>query len=388
MKYSNLGFSKFISLPLCLLSSFFVGVSLHAADPVSLKLEIGRALDKGVAWLNGEQNATSGNWGVAEYPALTGLALRATLGHPDPSVVGKFSKNQKAGFDFILSKVQSDGGIYGKGLASYNTSICMMALLQSKDPSYEQVVRNARKFLINQQSDFDKKGEADNVFDGGVGYGSRWAHSDLSNTHLAMEALFYANKSLKSKEGDELDLDWDAAIAFVQKCQNLPGSNKEKWVSGHKDDRGGFVYFPGSSMAGERKGKDGSIALRSYGSMSYAGLLSFIYAEMKENDPRLVAVRDWLRAHYTIKENPGMGEQGLYYYYHTMAKALSLSGIKEIKDGEGKMRDWRKELALELLNQQDPKGFWMNENGRWWERDPILVTAYALLSLERVYYSL
>jgi len=388
MKYSNLGFSKFLSLPLCLLSSFFVGVSLHAADPVSLKLEIGRALDKGVAWLNGEQNATSGNWGVAEYPALTGLALRATLGHPDPSVVGKFSKNQKAGFDFILSKVQSDGGIYGKGLASYNTSICMMALLQSKDPSYEQVVRNARKFLINQQSDFDKKGEADNVFDGGVGYGSRWAHSDLSNTHLAMEALFYANKSLKSKEGDELDLDWDAAIAFVQKCQNLPGSNKEKWVSGHKDDRGGFVYFPGSSMAGERKGKDGSIALRSYGSMSYAGLLSFIYAEMKENDPRLVAVRDWLRAHYTIKENPGMGEQGLYYYYHTMAKALSLSGIKEIKDGEGKMRDWRKELALELLNQQDPKGFWINENGRWWERDPILVTAYALLSLERVYYSL
>ena len=103
--------------------------------------------------------------------------------------------------------------------------------------------------------------------------------------------------------------------------------------------------------------KDGSIALRSYGSMSYAGLLSFIYAEMKENDPRLVAVRDWLRAHYTIKENPGMGEQGLYYYYHTMAKALSLSGIKKIKDGEGKMRDWRKELALELLNQQDPKGF-------------------------------
>ena len=388
MKYSDLGFCKFLSFPLCLLSSLFLGVSLHAADPVSLKLEIGRALDKGVAWLNGEQNATSGNWGVAEYPALTGLALRATLGHPDPSVVGKFSKNQKAGFDFILSKVQSDGGIYGKGLASYNTSICMLALLQSKDPSYEQVVRNARKFLINQQSDFDKKGVADNVFDGGVGYGSRWAHSDLSNTHLAMEALFYANKSLKSKEGDELDLDWDAAIAFVQKCQNLPGSNKEKWVSGHKDDRGGFVYFPGSSMAGERKGKDGSIALRSYGSMSYAGLLSFIYAEMKENDPRLVAVRDWLRAHYTIKENPGMGEQGLYYYYHTMAKALSLSGMKEIKDGEGKMRDWRKELAFELLNQQDPKGFWMNENGRWWERDPILVTAYALLSLERVYYSL
>ena len=36
--------------------------------------------------------------------------------------------------------------------------------------------------------------------------------------------------------------------------------------------------------------------------MSYAGLLSFIYAEMDSNDPRVVAVRDWLTKHYTIKE--------------------------------------------------------------------------------------
>jgi squalene-hopene/tetraprenyl-beta-curcumene cyclase len=359
-----------------------------AADNLSLKLEIGRALDKGVTWLNGEQNASSGNWGEPEYPALTGLALRATLGHPESTLVAKFAKNQKAGFDFIMSKVQSDGGIYGKGLASYNTSICMMALLQAKDAKYEETIRKARKFLINQQADFDKKGELDNTFDGGVGYGSRWAHSDLSNTHLAMEALFYAKHSLKSKEGDELDLDWDAAIAFVQKCQNLPKTNKEKWVSKHEDDRGGFVYFPGSSMAGERESVNGAKALRSYGSMSYAGLLSFIYAEMKEGDPRLVAVRDWLKTHYTIEENPGMGQQGLYYYYHTMAKALTLSGIEEIKDSSGKKRDWRKELALEILNQQNPKGFWLNENGRWWERDPVLVTSYALLALERVYYSL
>ena len=388
MKYPNSRFSLLIRSFCIPVAILVVLAQAKAADNLSLKLEIGRALDKGVTWLNGEQNASSGHWGTAEYPALTGLALRATLGHPESTMVGKFAKNQKTGFDFLMSKVQSDGGIYGKGLASYNTSICMMALLQAKDAKYEETIRKARKFLINQQADFDKKGELDNTFDGGVGYGSRWAHSDLSNTHLAMEALFYAKHSLKSKEGDELDLDWDAAIAFVQKCQNLPGSNKEKWVSEHKDDRGGFVYFPGSSMAGERESKNGSKALRSYGSMSYAGLLSFIYAEMKEDDPRLLAVREWLQAHYSIKENPGMGEQGLYYYYHTMAKALSLSGIKLIKDAEGKERDWRKELALELLNKQDSKGYWINENGRWWERDPILVTSYALLALERVYYSL
>ena len=372
----------------CLLCIAYGFNPLLADQSTSIKLEIERALGKGVKWLNQEQNASSGHWGEADYPALTALALRATMGHPDPSLVKRYSSNQKKGFSFLLSNVQSDGGIYGKGLACYNTSICMMAFLQSKNAEYEEIIQTARRFLVNQQSDFDQKGIGDNTFDGGVGYGSRWAHSDLSNTHLAMEALFYAKKSLQSKEGEDLDLDWDAAISFVSKCQNLSSSNKEKWVSAHKEDEGGFVYFPGSSMAGEREREDGSVALRSYGSMSYAGLLSFIYAEMDNSDPRLKAVREWLEKNYNIKENPGMGQQGLYYYYHTMAKALSLSGIKTVVDKNGKKRDWRKELALELLNKQNPKGYWLNENGRWWERDPILVSAYALLALERVYYSL
>ena len=28
-----------------------------------------------------------------------------------------------------------------------------------------------------------------------------------------------------------------------------PQSNTEEWVSVHKEDHGGFVYFPGKSMA-------------------------------------------------------------------------------------------------------------------------------------------
>ena len=68
-----------------------------------------------------------------------------------------------------------------------------------------------------------------------------------------MEALYYAKKTLENKEDEDLDLDWDAAISFVTKCQNLPSTNSEKWVSKHKDDKGGFVYFPGSSMAEREK---------------------------------------------------------------------------------------------------------------------------------------
>ena len=353
-----------------------------------MKHEIERSLDLGLDWLNKEQNKSSGNWGLEEYPALTGLAVRSFLGHPSVQDPEKYKKTIDSGLGFIRSKVQSDGGIYGKGLASYNTSISMMAMMQAKKDEDEIIIEKARKFLVNQQSDFDRKGEADNVFDGGVGYGSRWAHSDLSNTHLAMEALFYAKKSYQNNEGDFADLDWDAAISFVSKCQNLPSTNNEKWVSKDEDDLGGFVYFPGSSMAGERENANGSIALRSYGSMSYAGLLSFIYAEMEANDPRVIAVREWLSEHYTIKENPGMGPQGLFYYYHTMAKALSLSGIRTIKDGDGKSKDWGRELSLHLINLQSKDGSWTNENGRWWEKDPVLVTSYALLTLERIYYIL
>jgi squalene-hopene/tetraprenyl-beta-curcumene cyclase len=357
-------------------------------ENLSLKLEIERSISMGLSWLDQEQNKTSGNWGLEEYPALTGLAVRSILGHPSRDIPQKYEKTIGKGLGFIRNSVQSDGGIYGKGLASYNTSICMMALMQAKGKSDEGIIKNARKFLVNQQSDFDKKDITDNVFDGGVGYGSRWAHSDLSNTHLAMEALFYAKKTFQNEEGDIMDLDWDAAISFVSKCQNLPTTNQEKWVSEHPDDRGGFVYFPGSSMAGEREETNGSIALRSYGSMSYAGLLSFIYAEMDSADPRIVAVRKWLSNNYTIKENPGMGPQGLYYYYHTMSKALSLSGISVLKDQDGKEQDWRKELSLHLLNLQSKDGSWMNDNGRWWERDPVLVSSYALLTLERIYYTL
>ena len=170
------------------------------ANNLSIKQEIERALDSGLNWLNLEQNKSSGQWGLEEYPALTGLAVRSFLGHPSQSSLQKYKKTVDKGLNFVRTKVQSDGGIYGKGLASYNTSICMMALMQAKFSEDRSIISSARKFLVNQQSDFDRKGTADNVFDGGVGYGSRWAHSDLSNTHLAMEALFMQRKPSRKRK--------------------------------------------------------------------------------------------------------------------------------------------------------------------------------------------
>lgn len=76
--------------------------------------------------------------------------------------------------------------------------------------------------------------------------------------------------------------------------------------------------------------------MRSYGSMSYAGLLSYIYADLKPTDPRVTAVLDWLRDNYTLDENPGLGAQGLYYYYELMTKALTACHVDtlELKNGK------------------------------------------------------
>jgi squalene-hopene/tetraprenyl-beta-curcumene cyclase len=118
--------------------------------------------------------------------------------------------------------------------------------------------------------------------------------------------------------------------------------------------------------------------------MSYAGLKSYIYANLKKDDPRVVAAVNWLKRNYTLNENPSLGGQGLFNYYHTFAKALTAYGDDTFTDAEGKVHDWRHEFMGKLVSLQKQEGFWVNENGRWWENDPVLVTSYSLLALEIV----
>jgi squalene-hopene/tetraprenyl-beta-curcumene cyclase len=177
-------------------------------------------------------------------------------------------------------------------------------------------------------------------------------------------------------------LNWKAAIHFVQSCQNLPAYNSEKWASNDAQNKGGFIYLPGRSNGGTTNLPDGRVALRSYGSISYDGLLSYIYADLKFDDPRVAAVVDWLRGNFTVEENPGMGQQGIYYYYFVMAKGLALYGADEFKTKAGENVNWREQLALKLMNRQSADGSWINGNARWWEKDPVLDSACALLTLE------
>jgi squalene-hopene/tetraprenyl-beta-curcumene cyclase len=95
------------------------------------------------------------------------------------------------------------------------------------------------------------------------------------------------------------------------------------------------------------------------------------------------AAYNWIRQNYDLKSNPGMAkpEEGLYYYYHTFAKALDAVGKPELIDAKDAKHDWRQELTAELISRQKPDGSWVNDADRWMEGDPNLVTAYSLLAL-------
>src|SRR5262249_22084515 len=156
------------------------------------------------------------------------------------------------------------------------------------------------------------------------------------------------------------------ALKFISRCQNYP--NKEKGndqafaAKTSKDDRGGFVYTPLDPDDQKHKTPEGG--LRSQGAMTYAGLKSFLYAGVTKNDPRVKAALDWIRRHYTLEENTGLGQAGLYYYYSTFAKAMNALGEDRFKDAAGKEHDWRKELFEALKKRQRADGSFINKGDR------------------------
>jgi squalene-hopene/tetraprenyl-beta-curcumene cyclase len=247
--------------------------------------------------------------------------------------------------------------------------MCLAAA--NNDKRYDKTIKNAEKFLKGLQWDGEEGHDPSSPFYGGAGYGNS-KRPDLSNTSFLIDALKAAGTGAE-------DESLKKALIFVSRCQNLESEHNTTEFSAKNPD-GGFYYTPaagGQSQAG--KTPEGG--LRSYGSMTYAGLKSMIFAGVGPDDPRVQAATKWLQKNYDVKSNPNMGDAGLYYYYHTFAKALDALGQDIFVDADGKKHDWRAELRAELISRQNPDGSWLNDNNRWLENDPNLVTGYALLTL-------
>jgi squalene-hopene/tetraprenyl-beta-curcumene cyclase len=344
----------------CLNGSFIYADEAKLELSSTQKDEIKSSVDRGLKFLRSVQKP-DGSWD--NHPGLTALAVSAFMRSPRKYTEedGPFIRNA---LQYLAGLAKQDGSIYADSLPNYNTALCLGALSLSDNPEYKSVIEKAQDFLVKLQCAEAVGYNKEDKFYGGIGYGSD-ERPDLANLGFALEALKSSGLSEESKV-------WENATQFIQRCQNRSESNDQAWAA----NDGGFVYSPGDSKAG---------ATESYGSMTNTGITSFFYANVKKGDPRIEDAFKWIEKHYTLKENPNMGKQGLYYYYHTLAKALHHYGQPVINDSHGKPHVWKEELAKKLVSLQRTEGHWVNENKRWWEGNKILVTSHAVMALSYLY---
>jgi squalene-hopene/tetraprenyl-beta-curcumene cyclase len=330
---------------------------------------VAAARRQGVEFLRTTQ-ADDGSWTSSTAPGVSGLITTAVLKSgvsPADPMVDKALRH-------LATFIQKDGGIYESKSdhRNYETSICLMAFQAANVKGrFDKEVADARDFLKKLQWDESEEVKPDDVRFGGAGYG-RSQRPDLSNTAFLLEAL-------KAAGVGPDDPAMKNAVVFVSRCQNLESEHNTTPFASKVND-GGFYYTPaagGNSQAGPTDNG----GLRSYASMTYAGLKSMIYAGVDQKDPRVQAAFKWIQKHYALDENPGMGQAGLFYYYHTFAKALDTMNVKLLEDASRKKHDWRTELTSHLLSLQKENGGWVNPEKKWMEGDPNMATAYSLLTL-------
>lgn len=316
--------------------------------------ELARELiTKASAYLLAQQDSKSGGWSVPPegvqrpaFPAITALALRGlleptagmeTTDPADPAIAKAVA--------YMLSFQQKDGGIYDRILPSYNTAISLSALALIDDPKAKAAIKPAQDFLKKLQWSETTDptlggGEAAQVVDknhpfyGGIGYGQH-GRPDLSNLSFMIEGLHDTGVS-----GEDAAM--RRALVFLSRVQMLDDANDMPYADGSR--QGGFIYATGTNKDNQAIGQSQAMApieetlddgtkvsrLRAYGSMTYAGFKSLIYAGLKRNDPRVLAAMEWIGNNYTLEENPGLGTDGMYYYFLMFSRALEASGQEQI----------------------------------------------------------
>jgi squalene-hopene/tetraprenyl-beta-curcumene cyclase len=334
-----------------------VGADTDNLLPDALRQVFQQSLDRGLTYLRQTQQA-DGSW--QHHPGLTAVVATGFLLYPGGMPATHRAAIDKA-LDFVVSFAKADGGIYQRDTPNYNTAVAIMALVASGKPGYRPLIDRAQAFLTKFQVDEEEGYSKADKFYGGVGYGAD-LRPDLANLQFALQALKASGLAADHAA-------WGKAITFLERTQNRSESNDQAWAG----NDGGFVYYPGFSYAGET---------HSYGSMTLAGVLSFSYANVDKQDPRVQDALRWIRRHYSVDENPGLHNKMLYYYYMVFAKALYIYNEPMIVDADGVTHNWRRDLGLKLVDLQYPEGYWVNDDPSWWMDNKDLVTAFTAIALD------
>jgi squalene-hopene/tetraprenyl-beta-curcumene cyclase len=323
---------------------------------------------KGLVWLRTRQ-LSDGSW--RSNVGVTSLVALAFLN----AGYNETTTNVRDAIKCILRNVRSDGAIYEtSSWATYETSLAILPLVATHNSSYSAIIENAKNWLVRCQWDEGEGITKDDWRYGGFGYYMGY-RPDLSNTQFAALALDAAGLPKDHPL-------WSKLQVFLHRCQkvNFPinvtidGSiyTVQPWnyagTTGGYD--GGFLYLPGSNpyIGGAP----------SMGAMTGAGLWCLFLSGVPRTDRRVTEAINWVINHYTWDTNPNSAGYRRYYYYLSMAKALTLYGEKIIGG-----HDWYQELYIKITSEMicagEYQAYW---NPSQEDYAPELPTAYAILALQ------
>ena len=297
---------------------------------------------------------------------VSAVATAALLRQPGVPRAMLMDAGGTKALDAIVKLAKPDGGIYDKIVPHYITAVSVMALVAGGRPQDKPLVEKGRRFLADHLWDESEGIKPNDKWYGGIGYGG--SSPDRRADIISLE---YALRAMKEAELPAEDAAWEKAIKFLQRTQNNSETNDQGWAS----NDGGFVYYPGFTYH-----SDGGT--KSYGSATYAGVMSYAWANVKKDDARVKAVLKWVRDNYTVDENPGMGQKTVYYYYLVFAKALLAVGETTIVDAKGRSHNWREDLAKKLIALQHREGYWVNTDRAEMQDNKVLVTAFTMQAIE------
>lgn len=329
-----------------------------------LRAKLADSLARAAAYLR-QQQAADGTW--EKHPGITAMAATALLKQPGTSPAEQLRVVGKT-LDGLAALAKPDGGIYDKDIPHYITAVSVMALVAGGRPQDKPLIEKARGYLAAALLDEGEGVSPTDKFYGGASYGGATAERRAD-----IISLEYALRAMKESQVPASNAAWDKAIKFIQRTQNNSETNDQAWAA----NDGGFVYLPGFTY-------NTSGGTQSYGAATYAGLLSYSWANVKKDDERVKAVLKWVRNNYTVDENPGMGQKTVYYYYMVFAKALQAVGEPVIADAKGQRHNWREDLGRKLLSLQHPEGYWVNEVKDEMQDNKVLVTSFTMMSLEAI----
>jgi len=363
--------------------------------------EIQAAIDSGLAWLAGKQDAADGSWGTIDKVGKTGLAVKKFEHHAivnsinplDPAY--QYYAQVKGGLDYLFLNASivaismqthgdpdTDGDGIGVGFAggeTYETGIALMAIVESWCPdsvvdvpgspvngwTYYDVAEDAMNWLAFGQVDAGTK-------EGGWGYGANGG-GDQSNSGYATLGLGFAEAS--SPHGFSLSVP-----QFVKDELGNPGL----WIDYIQNDVGvGDPQYDGGSGCYRPNDPDPDCNILETGNLLFQmAWYGDDVSTQRVQDAIDYLVRAWNEPGVPIGGwwSDYQGWHGNYQAMFTLMKGLEVYNIDQI-DGI----DWFDEVTDSIVTTQHANGSWGPDYwDNWSNADTVLSTTWALLTLQKV----